>query len=213
MDKFQSAVAEIPEIVSKFKEIIAVFVYGSVSRGDYSLRHSDIDVYIVIDKRKVPEGLKEKINLQLDKLCSKHSVKLHPEYQGIDVKKEDQSLARKIVEEGKLVYSSGSFVFNNSMLGLKPFYFYSYTVKDKNMQVRLSQTLHGRKSWYYKKGKKQIKEYKGLIDGVDIIEAGRGALIISKERLGIIESLSKTYSAEFKLKRIFFGWFLYEKHL
>ncbi len=190
---------------SKFKDIVAVFLYGSYARGDYSKRHSDYDLFIVINKKTVPESLKEKITNAIMPIGIKHGVKIHPEYQSTTVKKEDETLIAKMIEEGKVIYSSSLVVFSNSKIGLKRYVIYTYKVKDKKLKTRLSQILHGRKSWYYKGNEKIVKEYKGLIDNENIIALGRGSIMVKQDSIKDIEEMFKELNVEYKIKKVVYS--------
>ena len=47
-------------VFPKIKEILVVFVYGSVARGDHSQRHSDLDLFVILKRKKVTEKIKSK---------------------------------------------------------------------------------------------------------------------------------------------------------
>ncbi len=205
MKEAEDALNEFVQELPKIKEVIAVFLYGSLVRGEYSKRHSDIDLLMVINKKKIPSRLMDKIEMIVSQLNAKHKVRIHPEYQGLTIKEEDKSLLRKMFEEGKVIYSSGMLVFGNKQLGLKAYYIYTFRAKKRLNQIKLSQALHGRKSWYYKSKKKVVKHYPGIIDDKDIIEFGRGSLIVSLERKKHIEMLFEELGVDYKIKKIVYG--------
>ncbi|MFH1065429.1 MAG: nucleotidyltransferase domain-containing protein [Nanoarchaeota archaeon] len=187
------------------KDIFAVFLYGSLARGDYSKRHSDIDLLVLSCNRKVPALLRNKVEMIASRLNAEYKVRLHPEYQGIFAANEDKSLLRKMLEEGKLVYSSGMLAFGNEALGLKAFYLFEFHVGLRLMQVKLSQILHGRKSWYYYNGKKIVKSYPGLIDDEDIINMGNGRILVSREKREDIERIFGNLGIEYAIKKIVYS--------
>ncbi|MBU2637385.1 MAG: nucleotidyltransferase domain-containing protein [Nanoarchaeota archaeon] len=188
-----------------FKDISAVFLYGSLARGDYSKRHSDIDLLVLASKKKMPFLLKQKIEMITSRLNAEYKVRLHPEYQGLVMGKQDKSLMRKMMEEGKLVYSSGLLALGNEALGLRAFYLFEFHVGLRLMQVRLSQILHGRKSWYYYGGKKVVKSYPGLIDGKDIINMGNGRILVSRQKRKDIERIFGNLGIEYAIKKIVYS--------
>ena len=51
-EQFNSLMNSLKKELIKIEEISAVVLFGSYARGDYSLRHSDIDIMIFIDKDK-----------------------------------------------------------------------------------------------------------------------------------------------------------------
>jgi len=205
MSKFDATLDELKTKFSEIKNILVVFVYGSVARGDHSERHSDLDLFIIINKKKVDEKLKDKINHLLWPVGSKNGVKVHIEYQGLVIDDEDKSLVEKMIEEGKVVYSSGVFVFDGKQIGLKQYIIYSMKAQDNNTKTRLSQILHGRKSWYYNGKKKIVKEYDGLIDNEDIIDVGKGSLMVVNDKRKDIEKMFNDLRVEFKIIKIVYG--------
>jgi predicted nucleotidyltransferase len=204
-DKFESAIENLMGEFSRHKEILAVYVYGSIARGDYSLRHSDLDLFIVLNKTKIPEKLKEQITERIISISSRLGVKAHPEFQGREIRQEDQTILRKIIEEGKCIYSSGVFVFAGGQLGLKQYIIYEYSLKNSPKKSYFSKTLHGRKSWYYKNNKRITKEYKGIIDCKNIIALGKGVLLVSKEKQKDIEQMFNNFKAEYRIIRLVYG--------
>jgi len=188
-----------------FKDISAVFLYGSFARGDYSNRHSDIDLLILSCKRKVPALLKEKVERAASRINAEYKVRLHPEYQGLLIGKQDRTLMRKIMEEGELLYSSGMLLLGADSFGLKAFYLFEFHVGLRLMQVRLSQILHGRKSWYYHNGRKVVKSYPGLIDDKDVISIGNGRILVSREKRKSIERIFDNFGIEYKIKKIVYS--------
>ena len=54
-------------------------------------------------------------------------------------------------------------------IGLKQFILYEYHLQNCKRKTMFSKTLHGRKSWYLKKGKKVVKKYPGIADNEEII--------------------------------------------
>ena len=204
-NKFEAAIDKLMDEFPKHKEILAVYIYGSVARGDYSLRHSDLDLFIILNKKRAPEKLKEQITERIISISSEFGVKAHPEFQDSEIKQEDQTLLRKIIEEGKCIYSSGVFVLAGEQLGLKQYIIYEYSLKDSPQKSYFSKALHGRKSWYYQGNKKIIKEYKGIIDSKSIIALGKGVLLAAKEKQKDIELLFNNFKVNYKIIRLVYG--------
>jgi len=204
-DKFEYAIANLISEFPRHKKILAVYVYGSVARQDYSLRHSDLDLFIILNQKKADETSKERLAESIISISSKFGVKAHPEFQGRETKKEDQTLLRKIIEEGKCIYSSGFFTLAGEQLGLKQYIIYEYSLKNSPQKSYFSKTLHGRKSWYYQGSTKIMKEYKGIADSKDIIILGKGALMAAKEKQKDVELLFNNFKAEYRIIRIVYG--------
>lgn len=202
-NKFQKAIENLKvNIFPELKKILVVFLYGSVARGDYSARHSDLDLFIILKNKKVTEKMKERLNNKIIQSGYKYGVKIHPEYQGMEIGKEDRTLVRKMIEEGKIIYSTGVFSFDFEQVGLEQFIIYEYSVKGKTM---FSKVLHGHKSWYYKRKKKVVKEYKGIIDGKKIISLGKGVLMVVKEKEEDLKRVFENFGVEYKFKKIIYS--------
>lgn len=204
-DKFETAIEKLMPEFSRHSSILAVYVYGSVARGDYSLRHSDLDLFIILNKRSIPEQLKEKITERITSISSQCSVKAHLEFQGTEIKPEDQSLIRKIIEEGRCIYSSGAIAFTGGPLGLKQYIIYEYSLKDSPRKSYFSKALRGRRSWYYKDKRKIMKEYKGITDSNSIISLGKGVLLVAKEKQKDVELMFNNFKATYRIIRLVYG--------
>lgn len=205
MNKFDKTIEELKTKFFNIKDVLAVFLYGSVARGDYSVRHSDLDIFIILNKKKITEKVQDKINHLLWSLGSKNGVKIHTEYQGLKIRVQDKTLFEKIIEEGKLIYSKVFIITPAEKLGLKQFAIYSYKAKDQKTKTRLSQILHGNRSWYYKGKKKIIKEYNGLIDNETIIAVGKGAVMVRQEKRKDIENSFERLNIEYHIKKIVYA--------
>lgn len=204
-NKFDITLSLLQEKFSAHKEIEVVYLYGSVARGDYSLRHSDLDLLIVLscDSNK---KIEEKIRNLFIPLGLQNGVKIQIEFVGKKITEEDHSLLRKVIEEGKVLYAKGTVVFDHLQLGLRQFIVYSYSLKKSAQKSYFSKVLHGRKSWYYDNGKKKIvKEYPGIIDNKDIFELGRGALLVAKERQQDMIRVFEQFGVVYEIKRIVYG--------
>jgi len=205
MIEANKAVDEFVEEMPDFKEVIAVFLYGSLARKEYSRRHSDIDLLIAINKKKISSALSDRIEKRISAINAKYKVRIHAEYQPLNIIEEDRSLLRKIIEEGKLIYSSGIFVLGKEQLGLKAYYVFTFSAKERSKQTRLSQILHGRKSWYYKGKNKIVKSYPGIIDEKSVIELGKGCIMVSADKRVHIEQMLDRMGINYKMKKIIYG--------
>lgn len=198
LNKFQSIIPEIIDAFSSFKEVLSVILYGSVSRGDYSDRHSDMDLFVVINRKIVNSRLKESIEKKISSIGIKNGVNIHLEFQPILISEDDHTLLRKIIEEGKVIYSNGMWVVSFGKLGLSMYKLCEYSTESAEQKTRtnLTQILHGRK---LPKGNIQ-----GIIDNETIISVGRGALIIRADRTKEIETLFARINVPLRTNRIIF---------
>ncbi len=201
MDKFQKSLKEVKTELKKFKEIKRVVLYGSVARGDYSLRHSDLDLFIFLYKKKTIEKTKKKIIEVLNKIGLKNGVKIQPEFQGEEIEEKSHTLLVKLIEEGKIMIDNEKK--EKPFFGLKPYYIYEYNSSKSPQQSLFSKVLNGKKSTYLKNGKKVTKYYKGLVDGKKIIKIGN-ALIVEKKKDQYIQMLFDKFKIEAKFRRMVF---------
>lgn len=195
----------VAEVFPNFKEILVVFLYGSVSRGDFSLRHSDLDLFIILKSKLGSETIKEKLDQIILSVGHMEGVKIHPEYQGIIIQREDRTLVQKMIQEGKIIYSTGIFTFDYQQVGLQQYLIYDFSLKNAINPTMFSKVLHGRKSWYWKGKEKVIKEYKGIIDGEDFIELGKGVMMVMKSREKDLKHIFEQFKVEYALKKIVYA--------
>ncbi len=205
MNKFEKTLKELKNKFIEIKEIAIVILYGSVARGDYSLRHSDMDLFIILNKKEVNEKIISKVNDQLLPIGSRNGVKIHIEYQGMKIKGKDHTLIEKMIEEGKVIYSNAFMVFPTGRIGLQQYIVYEFSSDKPAIKTRISQILHGRKSWYFKDKKKIVKTYKGIADNKEIILMGRGAVMVSKDRQKDIVDMFERLGADYRIKKIVYG--------
>ena len=198
LDKFQSTIPEIIGAVSSFKDILSVILYGSVSRGDYSERHSDMDLFVVINRKKVNDRLKEAIEKRISSIGIKNGVKIHIEFQSLAIVEQDYTLLQKIIEEGRVIYSSGLWVVQSGKLGLSMYKLCEYSTEgaDQKTRTKLTQILHGRNL--------PGGRIEGIVDNKTVISIGRGALIIRADRTKEIEGLFSKLNVPLRTNRIIF---------
>jgi predicted nucleotidyltransferase len=204
-NKFDKTIGEMLKAFPLMKEILAVYLYGSVARGDYSPRHSDLDLLVIMDKTSVPEKTRYALNKALIPIGLRNGVKVHAEYQGTKIRAEDQTIMKKMIEEGKVIYSAGSFSFSYGQLGLGQYIIYHFSAKEPSGKAMLSKALHGHSSWYYNKGKKVVKEYKGILDGNNMVSLGKGVIMVSKKVQKDVETVFDRFGADYRIIRIVYA--------
>ena len=167
--------ASLKEELAKIKKINAVVLFGSFSRGDYSLRHSDIDIMIFLDETKKSADLEEKIRTIVIKRNIGVGISVHTLFQYRKVEEEDKSLMRTIAKEGKVLFARKTLVLSQNLLGIKPYVLLRFdtTSKQSIVKNKLQRFLYG-----YKAGGKQ---YKGIVDSETVIAAGQGAILVPEE--------------------------------
>lgn len=201
LDKFQISLKEIKTKLKQFKEIKRVVLYGSVARGDYSLRHSDLDIFIFLFQKKPLEKTKDKIFKVLSKIGLKNGVKIQPEFQGEIIEEKDHTLLVKLIEEGKVIIDNEKK--EKAFFGLKTYYIYEYNSSKSPQPSLFSKIINGKKVSYFKKGKKVTKSYKGIVDGKRIIKIGN-ALIVEKKEDPYMQILFDRFKIEATFKKMIF---------
>lgn len=201
MDKFQISVKEIKIELKQFKEIKRAVLYGSVARGDYSLRHSDLDLFIFLFQKKPLEKTKNKIFKILNKIGLKNGIKIQPEFQGEEIEEKDHTLLVKLIEEGKVIIDNEKE--EKPFFGLKSYYIYEYNASKSPQPSLFSKILNGKKVSYFKEGRKVTKYYKGLVDGRRIIKIG-DALIVEKKEDPYIKILFNRFKIDATFKKLVF---------
>jgi len=170
------------------KSVIAAWIYGSFARGDFTSR-SDIDFFVLAEQ---PSQIEKHMKEIEKEILSKTGKNTHIELQGTRVKEEDRSLIKTILKEGKLLFSRRNFIWEGQQLGLRPYYIYKYDITSipASQRNKLTRALYPSKSWYYKKGKKILKEYLGM---KNIVRLGKGCVMVpaqnEKELLKVFRSI------------------------
>lgn len=205
-EKFRQALQEIVKLLKKEKKVSAIILFGSMARGDFSPLHSDIDLFVVIDSTKEVPLLEKDLSLKAIESGNKYKTTLHLTFQYLKAKREDQSLLRKLAGEGKVLYSKDLLIVSKELLGLKPFELIIFDTKEASQlqRTKFSRFLHGATLWYKKGEEKVIKEYKGIADNKSVFEAGKGALLISVDKVEKFQELAEEMGIKVKSKGLFY---------
>ena len=174
-EQFNSLMNSLKKELIKIEEISAVVLFGSYARGDYSLRHSDIDIMIFIDKDKKNLKLEEKIRKIIIKLSLDKDLSVHALFQYKKIEEEDRSIMLTIANEGKVLFAKKTLVISDNILGLKGYLLIKFDTAGVKPVIKnkLQRFLYG----YTIKGKR----YKGIVNGETILNAGKGAIIVPEE--------------------------------
>lgn len=173
---FQQKVQDVIDLfkkeLPKVKEINALVLFGSFARGDYSVRHSDVDLMIFLNQTQKNSALEEHIRKKMVQLSLSKAVSVHPIFQYRSIEQEDKSLMLTIAKEGEVLFARKTLVISGNILGLAPFYLIKFdTAKCPSVvKNKLQRFLHG-----YTINK---KHYKGIIDGEKVRGAGKGAVLV-----------------------------------
>lgn len=171
----QQFLAELKNELSKIKEISAVILFGSFARGDYSFRHSDLDVMIFLDKEEKDSSLEQQIQQKIITLSIGKGISPHAVFQYKKVEEEDKSLLVTIGREGKVVFARSTIVISHNLIGLVPYVLIRFdtTGCPPIRKNKLQRFLYG----YTVNGKK----YKGLVDEEKVLSAGKSAILVPEE--------------------------------
>jgi predicted nucleotidyltransferase len=169
----EELIASLQKKLLKIKEINAIILFGSFARGDYSVRHSDIDLMIFLDTKDKKQ--EEKIKKKIIALTLGKAMHIHALFQYAKIEDEDRSLMLTIAREGKVLFARKSIVISQNILGLKPFILLRFdtTGLAPVIKNKLQRFLYG----YTIKGKK----YQGIVNGENVLSAGQGAIIIPQD--------------------------------
>ena len=98
-------------------------------------------------------------------------------------------------EEGRVLFSKGFWFMNRKKLGLEASRLYRFDTSsiDKVSRVMFSRALHGRKG------------LKGIIDGISIIDSGKGGLLVRKDMFKDIEHLFDRFNIKYKIIKTVYG--------
>ena len=159
----------------KIKEINAVVLFGSFARGDYSLRHSDVDLMVFLDKEEKDQALEEQIRKKVLALSVEKELSPHVVFQYKKIEEEDKSLMVTIAREGQVLFARKTIIISHNQAGLLSYYLIRFDTAGCRAVVKnkLQRFLYG----YVVKGKR----YKGLVDEQKILSAGKGAILVPEE--------------------------------
>ena len=100
-DDFENSLKKAIDYLQNDNRVIAIALFGSYARGDYSIRHSDIDLYVLIDGQK-DFNMEKTFWKYVNDISKKVQIHLSFEYQNID---SDTSLLRyNVFKEGKVLF-------------------------------------------------------------------------------------------------------------
>jgi len=205
-EKFKKAIDECVVKLKKINSITAIILFGSLARGDYSVKHSDIDLLVFLDKDKKDENLEKRLNQIAVVIGTKYKATIHLTFQYNKITEEDNSLIKRLMGEGRVLFNKGNIIISKEILGLKAYELIVFDTSGLKQltKTKFSRLLHGTKLWYFKDKKKIIKQYKGLIDNENYINAGKGALLILHSEADKFAELCGELGLRIKSKGIFY---------
>ncbi|MBI4981042.1 nucleotidyltransferase domain-containing protein [Candidatus Woesearchaeota archaeon] len=173
--QFEELIFSLKNELSKIKAVNALVLFGSFARGDYSFRHSDMDVMIFLDKIEKDGKLEEELRKKVIQLNLGKKISVHTVFQYRKIEEEDKSLMLTIGREGRIIFARKSLVISNNLMGLKEYHLIRFDAANINPvnKNKLQRFLYG----YKIKGNR----YSGIIDDEKVISAGKGAILIPHE--------------------------------
>jgi len=181
-------------LISKEKKINRIILYGSIARGDFD-EESDIDLFVdVLDNKSVIE---KRINKILDNY---YDSKKYKEWElkgitntfsiitgGLD-SKEWTDLKRAIINTGIILYSK----YKSKVEKVNSYTLFSFeNIKPNKKRIVIFRKLFGFKV----KG----KSYPGLVDKINAIKIGKGALLVPIEKVNELRRYFQDKKVKVKL--------------
>lgn len=183
IDKFLNRVVE---YFKSRKEVLCVVLFGSYARGDYSPRHSDIDLYLIIDKNKGSLEYELELHEMIHKLAPKISVHLNFEYR--EMEEDMKKLRYNVFREGKVLFEKKKMYFTMKDLGLEEFLL---------LRLDLS-ALQSNEKYNFKKS--ILTKYKK-----EVFFYSMGVVVIKKSFWGNFEAIAKRKDIKIKNLGEFIG--------
>lgn len=182
----QAIMASLPEHLAVIEQINAIVLFGSFARGDYSIKHSDIDIMIFLDAIERDTVLEEVIRKKIIALNLEKGLALHTLFQYRKLELEDRSLMLTIAREGKVLFARKTMVISDIVLGLKEHWLLRFdTTKCKPaVKNKLQRFLYGYSV--------HRKHYHGIVDEHSVLSAGKGAIVLPQEMVNKVLLFART---------------------
>lgn len=171
-------------LLKKEKFLVDIFLFGSALKSKE--KPNDVDI-IALFRDKDYEQI-ESILYQIKKIGETAETNVHAEPIIID-NLHKQKVYVSILHEG---FSIKNMTYLSEMLGFKSFILLNYNLQNKTAsdKVRFSYALYGRK-----KGE-------GILNSVQGMEAGRGAILVPISKHEIIKEFLKQWDVKYKEQRV-----------
>jgi len=194
--EFKDVIFEFAKEVSSLSNVLSIFLFGSVARGEADKR-SDVDFCVIVDNdntKKISSialDLEKKYDKNIQLVISRNFTKL------------DSYFISQLFREGILLYSRSPLLKIKDM-GFKGFALFSFSLIGLNQsdKMKMKRILYGYSTT--KKGKKVYKSSsKGLVLELNGLFIGRGAVMIPFEKAKIIEEIFSSRKVKFKRYDLF----------
>jgi predicted nucleotidyltransferase len=175
--------------IKNYENIISIILFGSVARNEATGK-SDVDIAIIYSKKN---------HQTIRKINNMKPVEFQLIHLTMDELKDEPTLTGALSGEGILLYGRTVTVNLDDMeLKSKMIIAYDTSKLDQNSRNKLNRALHGGKSTYKKKNKKETKFYPGILDGIQAEKIGKGVLIIDRKNYPEITKTLKIFNAKWK---------------
>ena len=194
--EFRELVFEFAKEASGLDNVLHVFLFGSVARGDADKR-SDIDLCVITDddnKKRISSialDLEKKYDKSIQLVISRRFTNL------------DDYFILQLFKESILLYGKSPLVKIKS-LNFQGYALFSFSLEnlDQSDKMKIKRILYGYST--IKKGKKIYKSFsKGLVAESNGISAGRGAVLMPLEKARIIEDIFNSRKVKFERRDMF----------
>jgi len=175
--------------LSEIKEVLAVILYGSYAREDYSVR-SDVDLFMIVDNKIDKSIIEDKI-IELENRTGRSiqpTIRTRKE-----VKETDSGLLQNIFQEGKILYLREPLEIKTSLLlKQKPFILFTFKLKNLSQKekVRFNRGLYSQEKKKYK--------YQGLLKKIGGEKLTPGCLLIPYGEKEFVEKLFHKFNLQYK---------------
>ncbi len=117
---------KVTQFLKKKKEILSLILFGSYARGEYSLKHSDIDLYVIVDK-DLEEDFNGKFKYESDFSNEIFQLKLkvpfHFVFQYNSLNEYSSLLRYNLLKEGKIIFEKKKMFFTKSDFDIEEYIF------------------------------------------------------------------------------------------
>lgn len=200
---------EFKDLIFKFArhasmdEVAYIFLFGSVAKGDAD-RRSDVDILVVLDtfdKDFEDMGAKARI--------SELALTFEKEYdRGIQViftnknyESLDQHFIEEVLKEGMILYAKSPSIEIQG-LTIEPYAMIMFTLENLNSRdkMKVKRILYGQKTRKVVKGKSYESVKTGIIQSLQGLRIGPGAVLLPQKKASILENELK--KLKLTLKRV-----------
>lgn len=165
------------------KEVLSVVLFGSYARGDYSLRHSDLDLYILFSGKR-DSKVERKLWRDLNYISKDIQVHLNFEYSFLI--KEGSLLRYNVFKEGVILFEREKVIFLKDDLDLTEVLL---------LKLNLSSLKANQKSNLKRSIKLKYSKF--------VLEYSGNLVIISKDFLSKFEDILISREVSFEILREF----------